>query len=767
MTVAGFQQAITRARSIIRAHPAVVASAPPVYDSKSDSTQISVTIEVNLPSKWWAEGESPSGVKRREVVRLDFPHDYPWQSPEVSLRTDFSRNAAHMQHRLAPDNRPVPCIIDGCLSEFFFQQGLPGILNQTVTWLERAAEGRLIDSTQGWEPTRRDNLDGFVVADGAALRKLARCIIVGRKSGFRFQGYRYVQTMDTQQQYGWVRDEEIRLTRDPIPGLLGTQVTAEGNLLLGKSVALIVWPTTSALGHSTICDTYMPETVTTLRDLKLRAKLFGCENQLECALHSLDPWIPALKQHESFSFAVFLCVRRPFNVIGTDSPIELCPYIIEVDSNRKLPSDEKIPVRPVGHRERITRSLLARMSGIEEDQAVRPWVLLGAGSLGSKIGLHLTRAGQAPNLVIDQSLISPHNMARHALIPSTDNGLHGSKSDLLRNVIQDFSQTSISISGDVKMLIRNKKSARKVLPKHSWAVVNTTASLAVREALSGASTSALPVRIIEAELFSMGRVGLIATEGPGRNPNIGDLHAEFYMLSQADKSLQCKLFGLSDNQLQRAVIGEGCGSQTMPISDGRLSIFAAGMSEYILKRQRDGLSADEGELIIGILEPSEFGVRWDRYNVPQLTTVSTVGENKWQVRIHERAAKKIQDDVACWPQVETGGILVGRLSEANRTFNVVDVVAAPEDSTRSPGEFVLGTKGLGATVGEYTKLTDGALYCLGTWHSHLVPCGPSSLDKQTAHAIAIERPAPSILLIHEPDGFQALLADGADSQEAP
>lgn len=763
MTAPEFQQAITRAQSIIHAHPAVVTSAPPFHDSQSGAIQISVTVAVNLPNKWWADGESPSGIRRHEMIRLDFPRDYPWQPPEVSLRTDFSRNAAHMQYWLTSDNRPVPCIVDGCLSEFFFQQGLRGVLNQTVVWLERAAEGILIDPVQGWEPTRRDGLNGSIVADGTILRKLAGHKIVGRRRCFRFQGYKYVQAINRQWQCGWVHDKEIRLGKRPTPGVLGASIAPEGNLLLGKSVALIVWSPTAISGRSTTCEIYMPETVSTLGDLKSRAEIFGCGDQLKNAFSLLAPWIEKLEQRESFSFAVFLCVRRPFDVIGTGSPIELCPYVVELGSNRQFPSDEEIPVRPVGHRESVTRSLLERMSGVEEIQAERSWVLLGAGSLGSKIGLHLARAGQAPSLIIDQNLISPHNMARHALIPPTDKELYGAKSDLLRDVIRSFSQNASSISDDIKTLVRNKKSVRKVWPKHSWAVVNTTASLSVREALSGMPTSALSIRVIEAELFSRGQVGLIATEGPARNPNIGDLHAEFYMLAVADESLQAKVFGLSGNQLQRAVIGEGCGSQTMLMSDGRLSIFAAGMSEYLLKRQCDGLPTDKGELIVGTLEPSELGVCWGRYGVPKLVTVPTDNGSGWQVRIHERAVKKIQEDVERWPQVETGGALVGRLSETNRTFNVVDVVVAPEDSVRSSGEFVLGTKGLITTLKKYTDLTEGALYCLGTWHSHLVSCGPSSLDKKTARAIAIARLAPSILLIHEPDGFRALLADGADS----
>ena len=766
MTTPEFRQAITRAQSIIHAHPAVVTSALPFHNSQSGAIQISVTVAVNLPNKWWADGESPLGIRRHEIIRLDFPRDYPWQPPEVSLRMDFSRNAAHMQYWLTSDNRPVPCIVDGCLSEFFFQQGLRGVLNQTVVWLERAAEGILIDPVQGWEPTRRDGLDGSIVADGTILRRLAGHKMVGRRRCFRFQGYKYVQARDTQRQYGWVHDKEIRLGKRPIPGVLGATVAPEGNLLLGESVALIVWSPTTILGRSTTCEIYMPETVSTLGDLKSRAEIFGCGDQLKNAFSSLAPWIKELKQHESLSFAVFLCVRRPFDVIGTDSPIELCPYVVELDSNCQFPEDEKIPVRPVGHRESITRSLLARMSGGAENQAARSWVLLGAGSLGSKIGLHMARAGRAPSLVIDQNWISPHNMARHALIPPTDKELCGTKSDLLRDVIRGFSQDASSISDDIKGLVRNKKTVRKMWPKHSWAVVNTTASLSVRETLCGTPTSTLSIPVIETELFSDGQIGLIATEGSGRNPNIGDLHAEFYTLSMADDGLRSQVFGLSGNPLQRAVIGEGCGSQTMLMSDGRLSIFAAGMSEYLLKRQRDGLPTDKGELVVGALEPSEFGARWDRYDVPKLVTVSTANGSGWHVRIHERAAKKIQDDVARWPQVETGGVLVGRFSEANRTFNVVDVVSAPEDSVRSRGEFVLGTKGLSMVLNEYTELTNGALYCLGTWHSHLVSCGPSSVDKRTARAIAIARVAPSVLLIHEPDGFRALLADSVDLEEA-
>ena len=54
-----------------------------------------------------------------------------------------------------------------------------------------------------------------------------------------------------------------------------------------------------------------------------------------------------------------------------------------------------------------------------------------------------------------------------------------------------------------------------------------------------------------------------------------------------------------------------------------------------------------------------------------------------------------------------------------------------------------------------------SLFCLGTWHNHLGASGPSGTDRTTAAAVALARLAPSVLLIHTPAGYRALLADAA------
>ena len=109
---------------------------------------------------------------------------------------------------------------------------------------------------------------------------------------------------------------------------------------------------------------------------------------------------------------------------------------------------------------------------------------------------------------------------------------------------------------------------------------------------------------------------------------------------------------------------------------------------------------------------------------------------------------------------------MGRISEASQIINVVDVLDAPEDSTRSATEFVLGTKGLSSQMRTYSESVGGSLYCLGTWHSHLSEDGPSTTDRATANTIDLSRLCPSVLLISTPGGFQALLADEGGKREA-
>ena len=232
-----------------------------------------------------------------------------------------------------------------------------------------------------------------------------------------------------------------------------------------------------------------------------------------------------------------------------------------------------MPVRPAAHLDPVSRPLLAQMSGGDSTANSRRvrWTLIGAGSLGSKVALHMARAGHGPDVVVDNAVMSPHNAARHALMPGT-----GAKARLLCEALRELDQSARSIVADAGTSSIFRPQNRGIWSNDSWATVNTTASLSVHEVLSAAR--AMKTRAIEVSLFGCGRVGLITVEGHNRNPNAGDLMAEFYATLREAPTLASEVF-VRDDAMMRQTVGQGCGTVTMPMSDGRVSLFAAGVAE--------------------------------------------------------------------------------------------------------------------------------------------------------------------------------------------
>lgn len=750
-------RAFRRSLILMSAHPSVSKVGVPVVDEATQTAAVDVTFDVSLPSEWQRRGESPSGVQAKEVARFDFPSAFPLAAPEVSLRPDFNRDLAHMQPWLA-DERPVPCIYEGRLTDLLHQEGLQAIVNQTSAWLERAALGTLIDPGQGWEPVRRDSFQDYIVADADRLRRL-----LSRPGGYRFYPFLYLTGVNHPVVlHGMIRDQTVHLDRSAVPDVF--EETPIGNaqqLRRGRSLALVVWPVRQ---HSSedlpISDTYLPETVTDLSDLRERAQLYGCGAGLNSGLSWLQTCLSAYPSAGPFSLAVILLAQRPYNLIGSHTSIELCPYVTSVRSPDVFALGEAAPVRPAAHHHAITRRLLVQMAG-NDSASKRRWALLGAGSLGSKLAVHLARAGNAPEVVLDKSAMTPHNAARHALIPATGDMQilwMNNKATLLCDALRGFGQETTPIVADAVDVLTSEGDATRVCPKRTWAVVNATASVTVREALT--ASDLISTRVIETSLFAGGQVGIVTVEGPDRNPNTSNLIAEFYALQLKDDTLARLVFD-GDSTVTRQNIGQGCGSLTMAMSDGRLSLFAAGMAEFILTKQRGELPNEGGEILIARLSDGGMGLRWHVEQVPPAVVVASKFDGiPWTVHIHQRAVSKIESETARVRTVETGGVLMGRVLEASRTVHIVDVIDAPEDSIRSAGEFVLGTKGLSRQIQSYSEAVGWSLYCLGTWHSHLSATGPSPTDFATARAVSLARMIPSVFVIHTSSGFCSFLLEG-------
>jgi hypothetical protein len=749
---------------LLEQHPDINQITQPTKDLDTGGFKAIASVRVRLPSEWAAEGVSPNGVMELEPVTFSFPPDYPIHAPVVQLRQNFNRTLPHIQPGLSAEP-VVPCIFEGDLDELFHAEGLWAIIQQLVGWLEKAARDELINSSQGWEPIRRDTLDNVVVAESSQLRNL-----VCRDEDYHFFKFLYLKILQppskTAQFYtlhGQIT-EPIQINKFNFSELF-SEINYRPRVMTGYSIAIVVTPGKLPCGKLVVADQYKPEDVSNLAELRQRSAEYGCDQSLNRALDWLQQRAKGCSsQAAKFPIILVLCARRPIDLIGQSSNIELIPYLLEIAAPQLLEDGEQTRVFAVSHREAITPALLKEFSGEKLPPENQHLALIGCGSLGSKIAIHLARSGAAPSSVIDKSFLSPHNAARHSLLPGTQAAQltwMDTKSQALAYAIKGLGQSTKAYKEDITLIVHDPRLLRQLFPAKTWAIVNTTASLTVREAIGAVPVEKMRSRVIETCLFGNGTIGILNIEGCQRNPNCLDLIAETYEAIRTNEDFKAKVFEAED-PMQPRTIGQGCSSTTMVISDSRISLWAAAIAQGITTLRSQGLPESTGRILLGKLTDNGMGLKWMSIDMPPVHIIP-VDNTTWSVRLSERAHQKILGECATYPDVETGGILVGRISDTMRAFLVTDVLAAPPDSRRSPNCFALGVEGVRNQLKLYTESCQAALYSLGTWHSHLKDSQPSEQDKQTSAIIGSGRPAPSVLLIKTPSKYRAILASSKNA----
>ncbi|WP_337883835.1 hypothetical protein [Chromobacterium haemolyticum] len=734
------------ALSAIQSYPDVL-DVRVVQQSGNGTLLVEATFDTNLPTRWKAAGASRTGVRPTEVVEITLPASFPSEAPSFTLRPDFNSSLPHINPHDAGERIP-PCLFAGSNLELLHSGGMYRLVDQMAEWLRKAGRGQLIDLSQGWEPMRRDSFPDTLVFDPDEF--------ILSRSGFG-RHVLYEASSLWFEEGGASLCKGLKKLSSNILGVkdihrIFNAKRGSNDVLIGTSLAVVCWPTATADGTPQVEDVYQPDTVGTLGGLLERASMLSCRHAFDAFLGNLNYVSAGLENAVIYPIYIILPVKRPTHVIGLNSDFEFLAYKVIVNHQGML-TDNSLPVTPVSFLSPISQELLKRTSGLNDESAQVMFGYLGCGSLGSKLAMHATRAGIPPAYLIDNERMAAHNVARHVLLPWQTISLN-SKASELADMVQGFwGKNPCTFEDDIRTLPFSDRKFKDFFLDSDMALVNTTGSHAVREYLQNAPIRS---RIIEGCLTHQGTVGLLTVEGPQQNPCSVDLiNATYEVLRE-----HSKLTPLHNPDEHKLQVGVGCNSVTMPMSDARISYFAAAMSQSLITMHQHGLP-ESGRVSVGLLHEDGLSLEW-KTSSPGKTHSAVVTEDEgWSVRVLDGAHQKIIAETALYPSSETGGLIVGRVSPTSREITITNVLPAPSDSQRSSSQFVLGIDGLEENIRNYNETGAGVLWCLGTWHSHLQVSGPSGTDLNTAKSIQGLLRGAVVLLIRHPEGYAAIVKSGA------
>nr|WP_281379103.1 ThiF family adenylyltransferase [Aurantimonas endophytica] len=726
---------------VASAYPYVVSAS--LGDVGDEKAVLALDVAVELPNAARLVGYSDTGVRAVEPVEVVLRDGYPRRCPGFRLRPDFPPAT----HHLAPGkdkSGPVPCLVDGSPDEFFAQHdlvdaGIMAIVEQMCVWLKRAAIGRLADERSGWEPINRATVLAPVFVDRESLI-ISR---IAKDAGEVWLRSRYLGKLyevDEETPGFWVSGE--------LAPKIGPDATFpfvfETLREPGQTVTTVLWP-----NHKAVSDEILADDITTIGQLEARAAIYGMGDQFRRFLRDLERRFETKWTSAPLPVAVILCVRRPFALTGRKSSIELLAYWFKfhrpkaVEPPPALRAAEQVyPLRQVD----MPSAVLFR--SISNAPEIPKTSVIGCGSVGSKLAMHLARTGASILAVSDNDLLQPHNMARHALARGP---FPRFKAPELADELGQIGASPRSYVGNIIPALDKPDELKRFIPMQTELVVNTTASRLVREALVGCAGGKITARVAEVALFGRGDGAFVFVEGKDGNPTLTQLEASLYAtVSKRERQL---LFDPATG-LAQVQIGEGCGSLTMPMDDARLSASTA-MATEELTRIVGPDSSSKGQVAIGVRERTGLSTCWRRMTVPAFHRVPVEG-GSWTLDVSDDVVNRIRSEIAAYPTVETGGLMIGTCNSRRRVITVVDILPAPADSTRTASLFQLGTAGLKKMVDRRFRESGGSLFDVGTWHSHLAEQGASALDWKTAKSLAEERPPPAVLLICTPTRFLAI-----------
>src|SRR5439155_14917233 len=171
------------------------------------------------------------------------------------------------------------------------------------------------------------------------------------------------------------------------------------------------------------------------------------------------------------------------------------------------------------------------------------------------------------------------------------------------------------------------------------------------------------VRIVRCELTDNGQLGVLLSEGRGRNPRLDDLQAALFDLAIDNERLSAWLkhhreetLLLRGPALEEIGVGISCSSDTMRLADDVVSYHASLFS--IVVRDILNCGGNQGMIQANSVTQSPLQVTSSSLPVGEVITMG-LKHSKWKIRLGANAFRDLRSAHKTAGKNETGGLLVG------------------------------------------------------------------------------------------------------------
>ena len=621
---------------------------------------------------------------------MKFYSDYPDRVPGAYIgRSDFDFD--HTPHIYCEKDgmRPI-CLFRGNGDEWFANMEIEDFFKHLRSWYEDLASGVNIEDGGQFEPLR---LEGYTATMSYDYERLSD----------------EIDNADEQTKekflvvYQRLEKKLIRLTDDNL-WLLKMPGLSKKDVILG-AVCLD--------SSKKSCDGYDVVLPRTFEELQEYATRHGVE--IDAAVSDILGKING----EASSFIIVLAIRRSRKVIGVNSYYQFVNFeiILDTDDDGKHVLTPTSKVQFHKHESPFTVRKAHEISNL--DMGIKPSLIIaGCGALGSKIAMHLVRAGINNILFSDSDTMSEHNLSRHVLFDESVSMNKAYEMERVTNLMYYHEKFKAEASRKgIKSILEDVDVMSKRKPNY---LLDFTASRVVNNQLVNIENRPTA---ISAAIYDNGRFGLLLCEGNGDGARLDDIMATFFAQYKTDAFVSNYLMrekGLSEEPATLLNVGLGCNSETFILADDVISLYASAMS-ITIKDVFAGKYPDGGCWMYKCDDDGSLKVH--KIEVPPYYCYDA---KTWKVRMSEQAFKDIVEQAEAAGTYETGGYLLGQCNLKTNTIHVIDTIEAPEDTIHRGDYLVLGKKGIKKKLSKVERRSGATFGYVGEWHSH--PNGPNEFS---------------------------------------